>query len=183
MMPPLPRHHLDGPPSHHVGQSNGVCKRRSVVATRSLRGVKTIGERIRVAAAHIRWTNTTERITVTDTEARRFAMYRTLRNELGVAVADTLMEHLPPAGWGDFARQSDIVALKTDFEGLRADFGRLRGDFDRLRSDIDVKFETMNKSIVNEINATVTDKLNSQMRWMIGLFATQFLVLAAIAFR
>ena len=98
-------------------------------------------------------------------------------------MADTLMEHLPPSGWGDVARQSDVIALKTDFEGLRADFGRLHGEFDRLRSDIDVKFETMHKSIVNEINATVTDKLNSQMRWTTALFATQFLALAAIAFR
>jgi hypothetical protein len=103
-------------------------------------------------------------------------MYEAFRSEFGVDVADTLMEHLPPAGWGDVARQSDIVALKTDF-------GRLHGDFDRMRSDIDVKFETMHRSIVNEINATVTNKLNSQMRWMIGLFATQFLALAAIAFR
>ena len=120
---------------------------------------------------------------MTIADSRRFEMYDAFRSEFGVAVADTLMEHLPPAGWGDVARQSDIVALKTDFEGLRADFGRLRGDFDRLRSYIDVKFETMHKSIVNEINATVTDKLNSQMRWMIALFATQFLALAAIAFR
>jgi hypothetical protein len=103
-------------------------------------------------------------------------MYEAFRSEFGVDVADTLMEHLPPAGWGDVARQSDIVALKTDF-------GRLHGDFDRMRSDIDVKFETIHRSIVNEINATVTNKLNSQMRWMIGLFATQFLALAAIAFR
>jgi hypothetical protein len=103
-------------------------------------------------------------------------MYEAFRSEFGVAVVDTLMEHLPPAGWGDVARQSDIVAV-------RSDFAHLRSDFDRLRSDIDVKLETMRKSIVNEINATVTDKLNSQMRWMIALFATQFLALAAIAFR
>jgi hypothetical protein len=102
-------------------------------------------------------------------------MYEAFRSEFGVAVVDTLMEHLPPAGWGDVARQSDIVAV-------RSDFAHLRSDFDRLRSDIDVKLETMRKSIVNEINSTVTDKLNSQMRWMIALFATQFLALAAIAF-
>jgi hypothetical protein len=110
-------------------------------------------------------------------------MYEAFRSEFGVAVANTLMEHLPPAGWGDVARQSDIVALKTDFEGLRADFGRLHGDFDRLRSDIDAKFDSARKNIVNEINATVTDKLNSQLRWTIGLFAAQFIALAAIALR
>ena len=113
---------------------------------------------------------------MTIADSRRFEMYEAFRSEFGVAVANTLMEHLPPAGWGDVARQSDIVAV-------RSDFAHLRSDFDRLRSDIDVKLETMRKSIVNEINATVTNKLNSQMRWMIGLFATQFLALAAIAFR
>ena len=50
---------------------------------------------------------------MTDTEARRFALYRALRNELGVSVADTLMEHLPPAGWADVARKSDVDNLRA----------------------------------------------------------------------
>ena len=91
---------------------------------------------------------------MTTTEARRFAMYRALRNELGVAVADTLMEHLPPAGWGDVARQSDI-------EVLRADMSR---GFAETRTEI-------------------VDKMNGQLRWIVGLFGAQFLALAAIAFR
>ena len=141
---------------------------------------------------------------MTDTEARRFAMYRALRNELGVAVADTLMEHLPPSGWGDVARQGDIAVLRTDIAGLKSDVATLNTDVtalktemagvkteivvlgasvEGLRTEMNVKIDALRTSIVNEVNANVTDKLNSQMRWMIGLFATQFLALAAIAFR
>ncbi|MEY2967662.1 MAG: hypothetical protein RIQ64_289 [Actinomycetota bacterium] len=131
-------------------------------------------------------------------------MYRALRNELGVAVADTLMEHLPPAGWGDVARQGDIAVLKTDIAGLKTDVATLNADVavlntemagvkteivvlrasvEGLRTEMNVKIDALRTGIVNEVNANVTDKLNSQMRWMIGLFATQFLALAAIAFR
>jgi len=91
---------------------------------------------------------------VTTTDARRFAMYRALRNELGVAVADTLMEHLPPAGWGDVARQSDIEVLRAD----------------------------MSRGFV-ETRTEIVDKMNGQLRWIVGLFGAQFLALAAIAFR
>ena len=141
---------------------------------------------------------------MTDTEARRFAMYRALRNELGVSVADTLMEHLPPSGWGDVARQRDIAALRADLESLRndtSDFNTslaglrsevtgiktelvvLRASVEGLRTEMNVKIDALRTGIVDEINANVTDKLNSQLRRMIGLFATQFLALAAIAFR
>ncbi|MEY2627330.1 MAG: hypothetical protein RJB08_1089 [Actinomycetota bacterium] len=85
------------------------------------------------------------------TESQRFELHQVLRNELGVSVADTLMEHLPPSGWSDVARRADL--------------------------------ETIRKEIVNEINATVTEKLNSQLRWTIGLFAAQFVALTAIPLR
>ena len=124
-------------------------------------------------------------------------MYRAIRNELGVAVADTLMEHLPPSGWGDVARQGDIAVLKTDNAGLKTEMAGLKTDIDGakteivvlrasvegLRTEMNVKIDALRTGIVNEVNATVTDKLNYQMRWMIALFATQFLALAAIAFR
>ena len=42
------------------------------------------------------------------TEARRTEMHIGLRESLGPRVADSLMEHLPPNGWGDVARQSEV---------------------------------------------------------------------------
>lgn len=88
---------------------------------------------------------------MTITDARRFELHRALRNEFGVSVANTLMEHLPPNGWSDVARQSDIESLRVNLK--------------------------------NEINVLITEKLNAQLRWMIGLFSAQFLALLAIALR
>lgn len=80
-------------------------------------------------------------------ESRRFELHQTLRDNFGDSVADTLMEHLPPSGWGDVARQSDLELLRVE-----------------IRSDL-------------------TEKLNSQLRWLVGLFSAQFIALLAIALR
>ena len=50
---------------------------------------------------------------MTVTEANRFEMHLKLRDMMGDDVADTLMEHLPPAGWADVARKSDVDNLKS----------------------------------------------------------------------
>ena len=42
------------------------------------------------------------------TEARRTEMHIGLRESLGPRAADSLMEHLPPSGWADVARQSEV---------------------------------------------------------------------------
>lgn len=81
-------------------------------------------------------------------------MHRALREELGEAVADTLMEHLPPSGWGDLARRADIEVLRAEMS---------RG--------------------FAETSAAIVDKMNGQLRWTISLFAAQFIALAAIALR
>jgi hypothetical protein len=44
-------------------------------------------------------------------ERRRHQLYRRLEEVLGEDEAGTLMDHLPPGGWGDVARRSDIDRL------------------------------------------------------------------------
>lgn len=47
-------------------------------------------------------------------EADRFEMHLALKKTLGDDVANTVMEHLPPSGWGDVARERDVDELKRD---------------------------------------------------------------------
>ncbi len=50
---------------------------------------------------------------MTISESRRFVMQIGLRKDLGDEVAEILLEHLPPSGWSDVARQSDVDRLET----------------------------------------------------------------------
>jgi hypothetical protein len=56
----------------------------------------------------------------------RYELHRRLEEVLGRPAATTLMEHLPPVGWGDVARRSDIdtlqAATKRDIDVLIATF-------------------------------------------------------------
>jgi hypothetical protein len=44
-------------------------------------------------------------------EADRLEMHLQIRKTMGDKVADTMMEHLPPTGWADVARKSDVDYL------------------------------------------------------------------------
>jgi len=45
--------------------------------------------------------------------AQRRALHAQLVETIGADVADTLMDYLPPAGWSDLARRSDLDALES----------------------------------------------------------------------
>jgi hypothetical protein len=70
------------------------------------------------------------------TEADRLDMLAELRRCHGERIGDIIVEHLPPAGWGDLARQVDISRLerRIDVSDLahQADIARLDGRINHL---------------------------------------------------
>ena len=54
------------------------------------------------------------------TEGDRFEMHLEFRKFLGDKVAETLMEHLPPLGWADVARKSDVDYLRNQIADLKS---------------------------------------------------------------
>ena len=52
------------------------------------------------------------------TEARRFELHQELQKILGVDVAHTLMDYLPPVGWNDLARKRDVEVVERDVRAV-----------------------------------------------------------------
>ena len=57
--------------------------------------------------------NDEEEIQVTTIETDRLELHQAAINSLGKKPADTLMEHLPPVGWGDVARKQDVERIAS----------------------------------------------------------------------
>ena len=100
------------------------------------------------------------------TEAERHGMYAGLKVKLGDEVADILMEHLPPTGWGDVARKQDVVALKQDVVAVRQE---IRG----VKSDLMREIDRLDRTLKWVIGLGVTVSL--------GMFALQAQILLAIS--
>ena len=68
------------------------------------------------------------------TEADRLDMLAELRRCHGERIGDIIVEHLPPAGWGDLARQVDIARLEQRIDA--SDLARAQ-DIARLERRIE----------------------------------------------
>jgi hypothetical protein len=70
------------------------------------------------------------------TDAERRELYGALEHTLGAVPATTLMDLLPPVGWADVARRSDVDNLRIELGGelaeLRGEIAKLNGRFDGL---------------------------------------------------
>jgi tetrahydromethanopterin S-methyltransferase subunit G len=86
-------------------------------------------------------------------ETARLDMLSGLRTHVGEAVANTLMEHLPPGGWYDVARTGDI-------DRIEARLNRLEQRFDKLEARLDDRIDGL------------TQKIETNTRWMIGISLT-----------
>jgi hypothetical protein len=100
---------------------------------------------------------------MTMTDARRTEMHIGLRESLGPRVADSLMEHLPPNGWGDVARQSEMILR---FEMIDRRFEEI----DRRFDGIDQRFEGVDGRFVGVDKRF--DAIDARMRFMIATILT-----------
>ena len=63
----------------------------------------------------------------------RRELFTALEQALGERPAASMMELLPPVGWADVARRSDLVAVRGEMAELR---GELRGEMAELRGEM-----------------------------------------------
>ena len=100
-------------------------------------------------------------------ETARLDMLSGLRTHVGEAVANTLMEHLPPGGWYDVARTGDFDRIETRIDKLEA---RLDDRIDKL----EIRFDKL-EARFDKLEARI-DKLeiriDTNTRWMIGISLT-----------
>jgi tetrahydromethanopterin S-methyltransferase subunit G len=104
-------------------------------------------------------------------ETARLDMLSGLRTHVGEAVANTLMEHLPPGGWYDVARTGDIDRIETRIDKLEA---RLDDRIDKLEARLDkleARIDGLEARLDDRIDK-LTQKIETNTRWMIGISLT-----------
>jgi len=97
---------------------------------------------------------------MTISETARLDMLSGLLTHVGEAVANTLMEHLPPGGWYDVARTGDFDRIETRIDKLEA---RLDDRIDKL----EIRFDKLEARIDK-----LEIRIDTNTRWMIGISLT-----------
>ena len=110
------------------------------------------------------------------TEAERFQMHEALIHAHGKEVAAIIMEHLPPTGWGDVARRSDVAGLqvltKKDIDMLRISMG---GEMQELRAEMRGEMQELRAEMRGEMQALRLEMhvlFNKQLKWLVGVVIT-----------
>ena len=125
------------------------------------------------------------------TEAERFQMHEALIDAHGKEVAAIIMEHLPPTGWGDVARRSDVAGLqvltKKDIDMLRISMSgdmealrlELRGEMEALRLEMRGEMQELRAELRGEMQALRLEMrsemhvlFNQQLKWLVGMVIT-----------
>ena len=93
-------------------------------------------------------------------ETARLEMFGGLQKSLGEAVANTLIEHLPPGGWYDVARTGDFDRIETSIDKLEVRLDKLEARLDDRIDKLEAKIDGL------------TQKIETNTRWMIGISLT-----------
>ena len=76
-------------------------------------------------------------------DAKRLRLHRSLEKVIGIDVADELIDFLPPSGWGDLVRKSDLEATER----------RLDAKIDALGARLDAKIDALSQRVDAQIDA------------------------------
>ena len=93
-------------------------------------------------------------------ETARLDMLSGLRTHVGEAVANTLMEHLPPGGWFDVARTGDFDRIETRLDKLENRIDKLEARLDDRIDKLEARFDKLEA------------RIDTNTRWMIGISIT-----------
>ena len=87
-------------------------------------------------------------------DAQRLRLHHSLREKIGITVADDLMEFLPPGGWGDLARRSDVEVVERRLDAKIDALGaRLDARIDALGARLDAKIDALGARLDARIDA------------------------------
>lgn len=104
---------------------------------------------------------------MTISETARLDMLSGLRTHVGEAVANTLMEHLPPGGWYDVARTGDFDRIETRLDKLENRIDKLEARLDDRIDKLEARFDKLEARIDG-----LTQIVETNTRWMIGISLT-----------
>jgi hypothetical protein len=110
-------------------------------------------------------------------EGQRRALHQRLVEVLGVDSANVLMEHLPPSGWGDVARRSDLDhlerVLRLEIENtrveLRGEIAEMRGEMAELRGDLRAEMARQSRSVIVGMGVMVATILGTMTATLLTL--------------
>jgi ribosomal protein L29 len=113
---------------------------------------------------------------VSDHDRRQ--LFTSLSRTLGEHPATIMMELLPPFGWADVARQSDLAAIRGEMAELR---GELKGEMAELRAELKGEIAELRGEMAElrgELHAQLPKLIAANIASMVGVSG---LVLAAAA--
>jgi len=96
-------------------------------------------------------------------DSNRHDLYVALEHQLGQGPTDTLMQLLPPVGWADVARASDVETLGIHLRGEMAELrSELRGEMAELRGELGGEMAELRSELRGEM-AELRGEIKAQL--------------------
>ena len=121
--------------------------------------------------AHIAFQTTQKGFIMAISETARLEMFGGLQKSLGEAVANTLIEHLPPGGWYDVARTGDFDRIEIRLDKLDNRIGKLEARLDDRIDKLEIRIDKLEARLDDRIDK-LAQKIDTNTRWMIGISIT-----------